>query len=71
MSLARTKRAALLSRLQDGIFEPLLEGHGSGALAKLDTQELATCLFNLGVQSAAACPGHLHHVVCRLGSAMQ
>lgn len=49
MSLARTKRAALLSRLQDGVFEPLLEGGQEGALAELDTQQLATWLFSLGV----------------------
>ena len=49
MSLASTKRAALLHRLQDGVFEPLLEGGQDGALAELDTQQLATCLFDLGV----------------------
>ena len=49
VSLACTKRAALLHRLQDGVFEPLLEGGQDGALAELDTQQLATCLFDLGV----------------------
>ena len=54
MSLARTKRAALLNRLQDSVFGPLLEEGGQpGALADLNTQQLATCLFDLGTHAAA------------------
>ena len=59
-SLAHTKRAALLSRLQDGVFEPLLEGRQYGALANLDTQQLATCLFDLGMLAPCLLPEHLH-----------
>lgn len=58
-SLACTKRAALLHRLQDGVFEPLLEGGQDDALAELDTQRLATCLFDLGVHCCRhALPAH-------------
>ena len=56
ISLASTKRAALLQRLQDGVFEPLLEEGQDGALANLDTQQLATCLFDLGVHPLHALP---------------
>ena len=62
VSLASTKRAALLHRLQDGVFEPLLEGGQEGALAELDTQQLATCLFDLGVHP---CRMHCWRITCR------
>lgn len=59
-SLAHTKRAALLSRLQDGVFEPLLEGTQYKALANMETQQLATCLFDLGLLAPCLLPDHLH-----------
>ena len=59
-SLARTRRASLLFRLQDGVFERLLEGAGQGALAHLDTQQLSAHLFHLGEHEFT----QLHNFVC-------
>ena len=59
-SLARTRRASLLFRLQDGVFERLLDRAGQDALAHLDTQQLSAHLFHLGEHEFT----QLHHFVC-------
>ena len=62
-SLARTRRASLLFRLQDGVFERLLEEGGRGALAHLDTQQLAAHLFDLGAHCGPAQSAQFHECV--------
>ena len=54
LALARTKRPALMARLQDGVFGTLLgsaeedSGEGNSALHNFDMERLATRLFDLG-----------------------
>ena len=48
IAAARTKRPALLARLQDGVFGELLQIGSTGALANLDMRTVAARLFDLG-----------------------
>ncbi|KAK9916211.1 hypothetical protein WJX75_000105 [Coccomyxa subellipsoidea] len=50
IAAARTKRPALLARLQDGVFGELLQIGSTGALANLDMRTVAARLFDLGAE---------------------